>query len=195
MLQHQKVLNGGCCVKLAYAARCKAYKAKPLPHILMLWAAEAFCPRDSTVLRDTARILMWFVWSFCKKSCEADQLSCNQPGAWACSGWHLLSLTSKRAGLGSWDWAWSCLVHLQLSYLVLIFHILLYLTRECLQLHFCQSIENFRKCCIFLMGVGGREGRREGGRERGREEGEMCTKCYKAINYYCLHLKQTLVWI
>lgn len=90
VLQHQEVLNGGCCVKLAYVARLKAYKAKSLLRVLMLWPTGAFCPHDSTVLRDTARILMWFAWSFCKKSCEADLLYCNQPGAWACSGWHLL---------------------------------------------------------------------------------------------------------
>lgn len=36
VLQHQEVLNGGCYVKLAYLARCKAYKAKPLLRVLML---------------------------------------------------------------------------------------------------------------------------------------------------------------
>lgn len=114
--------------------------------------AGAFCPHDSTVLRDTASILMWFVWSFCKNSCEADQLYCSP--TWGLSLLQLAPtanqfLTSKSAGLGPWDWARSCLVHLQLFYLALIFHLLLYLTWECLRFFFYQSIENVRRCCIF----------------------------------------------
>lgn len=184
-LPHQEVLNRGCCVKLA-CCKVEGLSREAFATCSDAVTCKSFLPSWQYCVQRCSLHPHWFVWRICKNSCEANQLYCKP--SWGLSLLQLESLanqfvTCRSANFIPWDEHGAVWYTYSFFYLVLIFHILLYLTWKCLPFSFCQSIENFRKCCILKWGWG-----RENGGGRG------CTKIYKAINYY-LHFKQTLVWI
>ena len=171
--QRQGVLSRGCRVRLpccevpglesdACAARSDAVTCRGF---LPSW--QRCVPRRSLHPRP-------FAWSICTNRCEANQLAWEP--TWGRSLPQLGSpanqfLTSESPRFGPWAEHGAVWYTCTIFYLALIFHILLYLTRECLQFNFCQSIENFRKKMNFFNGDGGRRG-----------EGRGCSENYKAIN-------------